>query len=93
MTSEPKSMLIFIILASSRCTPVVTVVQIKEKIESLAAAKTVLLSLWEDRQVEYEHCLDTQQFIKEAQQAGAWIALREAFLANEELGVSMGVCI
>ena len=57
--------------------------------EQLDAAREVLLTTWEARQMEFEHCKDTQLFCKEAQQAEAWIALREAFLANDDLGVSV----
>lgn len=47
-----------------------------------------LVELWEMRQGEYEENLDLQLYHRDAEQAEAWIASREANLLNEDYGVS-----
>ncbi|XP_032452714.1 spectrin alpha chain isoform X2 [Nasonia vitripennis] len=59
------------------------------KLESLAADKASLLELWEKRRILYEQCMDLQLFYRDTEQADAWMAKQEAFLANEDLGDSL----
>ena len=59
------------------------------KLESLQADKASLLELWEKRRILYEQCMDLQLFYRDTEQADAWMAKQEAFLANEDLGDSL----
>ncbi|XP_053988880.1 spectrin alpha chain isoform X1 [Hylaeus anthracinus] len=59
------------------------------KLNSLAEDKQSLLSLWEKRRILYEQCMDLQLFYRDTEQADAWMAKQEAFLANEDLGDSL----
>merc|ERR1712223_512113 len=54
-----------------------------------AEEKTSLLSLWEERRILYEQCMDLQLFYRDAEQADTWMAKREAFLDNQDLGDSL----
>ncbi|XP_043463580.1 spectrin alpha chain [Leptopilina heterotoma] len=63
--------------------------EVARKLESLADDKTALLSLWEKRRILYEQCMDLQLFYRDTEQADAWMAKQEAFLANEDLGDSL----
>ena len=62
---------------------------VKEKLLVLAEEKTSLLSLWEERRILYEQCMDLQLFYRDTEQAGAWMAKQEAFLDNQDLGDSL----
>jgi len=62
---------------------------VREKLVSLAEEKTALLSLWEERRILYEQCMDLQLFYRDTEQAGAWMAKQEAFLDNQDLGDSL----
>ena len=62
---------------------------IKEKLIVLADEKTALLSLWEERRILYEQCMDLQLFYRDTEQAHAWMAKQEAFLDNQDLGDSL----
>ena len=53
----------------------------------LEASHHELKEIWEQRKEEFEQNLDIQIFRRDAEQAEAWIAFREAFLGNEDLGV------
>ncbi|XP_012266103.2 spectrin alpha chain isoform X2 [Athalia rosae] len=63
--------------------------EVERKLESLAADKASLLNLWEERRILYEQCMDLQLFYRDTEQADAWMAKQEAFLANEDLGDSL----
>lgn len=63
--------------------------EIQEKLGALESDKSSLLSLWEDRRILYEQCLDLQLFYRDTEQADTWMAKQEAFLANEDLGDSL----
>ena len=62
---------------------------VKEKLVTLSEEKTALLSLWEERRILYEQCMDLQLFYRDTEQAGAWMAKQEAFLDNQDLGDSL----
>ena len=62
---------------------------VKEKLVTLSEEKTALLSLWEERRILYEQCMDLQLFYRGTEQAGAWMAKQEAFLDNQDLGDSL----
>ncbi|CAG0895460.1 unnamed protein product [Darwinula stevensoni] len=63
--------------------------EVKEKLILLANEKTSLLSLWEERRILYEQCMDLQLFYRDTEQADTWMAKQEAFLANTDLGDSL----
>ena len=44
---------------------------------------------WEDRKQLLTQCYDLQVYEEYAEQADAWLANKEGFLANEDLGVSL----
>ncbi|XP_003743041.1 spectrin alpha chain [Galendromus occidentalis] len=62
---------------------------VKEKLVQLAEEKMALLSLWEERRVLYEQCMDLQLFYRDTEQADTWMAKQEAFLGNTDLGDSL----
>lgn len=64
--------------------------EIKEKLIALSGEKVSLLNLWEERRILYEQCMDLQLFYRDTEQADTWMAKQEAFLANEDLGDSLG---
>ncbi|XP_011311624.1 spectrin alpha chain isoform X1 [Fopius arisanus] len=63
--------------------------EVARKLDSLAEDKSSLLALWEQRRILYEQCMDLQLFYRDTEQADAWMAKQEAFLANEDLGDSL----
>ncbi|XP_066994168.1 spectrin alpha chain isoform X2 [Anabrus simplex] len=63
--------------------------EVKDKLVVLASEKTSLLSMWEERRILYEQCMDLQLFYRDTEQADTWMAKQEAFLANEDLGDSL----
>jgi len=63
--------------------------EIAEKLNYLEDEKTFLLSLWEDRRILYEQCMDLQLFYRDTEQADTWMAKQEAFLENQDLGDSL----
>ncbi|XP_026684497.1 spectrin alpha chain-like [Diaphorina citri] len=62
---------------------------IREKLRNLENDKTHLLTLWEERRILYEQCMDLQLFYRDTEQADTWMAKQEAFLSNEDLGDSL----
>ncbi|XP_063696613.1 spectrin alpha chain [Culicoides brevitarsis] len=63
--------------------------EVQEKLGALESDKKSLLTLWEDRRILYEQCMDLQLFYRDTEQADTWMAKQEAFLANEDLGDSL----
>uniref|UniRef100_A0A1W7R9J9 Spectrin alpha chain n=1 Tax=Hadrurus spadix TaxID=141984 RepID=A0A1W7R9J9_9SCOR len=63
--------------------------EVKEKLTVLSSEKQSLLSVWEERRILYEQCMDLQLFYRDTEQADTWMAKQEAFLANEDLGDSL----
>ncbi|XP_064623906.1 spectrin beta chain, non-erythrocytic 2-like isoform X3 [Lineus longissimus] len=53
---------------------------------SLQDAQNLLNDTWEERYLLLKQCSDLQDFKEAAEQADAWLASKEAFLANEDLG-------
>jgi len=47
-----------------------------------------LHSTWTKRQALFSQCHELQVFLRDAEQRDGWIGTQEAFLANEDLGVS-----
>lgn len=44
---------------------------------TLASEKQSLLSLWEERRILYEQCMDLQLFYRDTEQADTWMAKQE----------------
>ncbi len=44
---------------------------------TLANEKTSLLDLWEQRRILYEQCMDLQLFLRDTEQADAWMTKQE----------------
>ncbi|XP_052790870.1 spectrin alpha chain-like isoform X12 [Mya arenaria] len=63
--------------------------EVREKLQTLSSEKNSLHELWEERRILYEQCMDLQLFIRDTEQADAWMTKQEAFLANEDLGDSL----
>ena len=62
--------------------------QIEERVAELDESWQTINRTWEDRKQMLTQCYDLQVYEEYAEQADAWIASKEAFLANEDLGVS-----
>ena len=62
---------------------------VTEKLKVLSQEKSSLLTLWEERRILYEQCMDLQLFYRDTEQADTWMAKQEAFLENEDLGDSL----
>ncbi|KAK7505097.1 hypothetical protein BaRGS_00003667 [Batillaria attramentaria] len=63
--------------------------EVREKLGVLESEKRSLLELWEERRILYEQCMDLQLFVRDTEQADAWMTKQEAFLVNEDLGDSL----
>ena len=51
--------------------------EVKEKLSQLDSEKTSLLSMWEERRILYEQCMDLQLFYRDTEQADTWMAKQE----------------
>jgi len=63
--------------------------EVAEKLITLSTEKQNLLTIWEERRILYEQCMDLQLFYRDTEQADTWMAKQEAFLSNEDLGDSL----
>ncbi|XP_012372086.2 LOW QUALITY PROTEIN: spectrin alpha chain, erythrocytic 1-like, partial [Octodon degus] len=63
--------------------------EIKEKMKTLADNWVALRALWEERQQQYQQCLDFHLFCRDREQVDSWMSRQEAFLENEDLGNSV----
>ena len=57
----------------------------------LASSHAELKAGWEGQREELEQNLDTQMFKRDAEQAEVWIAMREALLNSDDIGVRRSV--
>lgn len=62
---------------------------IQGRLDSLAAQREALQSLWEQRRVQFEQGHELQLFLRDAEQIEGWIAGQEAALQSSELGDSL----
>ncbi|VDO10046.1 unnamed protein product, partial [Brugia timori] len=60
--------------------------EVRDKLTHLAQEKASLLSLWEERRILYEQCMDLQLFYRDTEQAETWMTKQETFLSNDDLG-------
>lgn len=63
--------------------------EIDEKLSELSDERARLESLCQQKHDVYKQWLEFQLFMRDAEQADAWITKQEAFLANEQLGDSL----
>ncbi|VDO46402.1 unnamed protein product, partial [Onchocerca flexuosa] len=63
--------------------------EVRDKLTHLAQEKASLLTLWEERRILYEQCMDLQLFYRDTEQAETWMTKQEAFLSNDDLGDSL----
>lgn len=61
---------------------------IRETVSHLDESWTQLNETWEERKQLLTQCYDLQVYEEYAEQADAWLATKDAFLANEDVGVS-----
>lgn len=55
----------------------------------LESERNALITLWNERRVLYDQCMDLQLFYRDTEQADTWMAKQEAFLANDDVGDSL----
>ncbi|XP_033114838.1 spectrin alpha chain, non-erythrocytic 1-like isoform X3 [Anneissia japonica] len=63
--------------------------QIEEKLQMLKHEREELDKAWTVRRIQLDQCLELQLFLRDCEQAEAWMASREAFIANKEVGGSL----
>ena len=59
-----------------------------EKMKHIEEGYEQLLDTWERRQDDYQKALNYLIFMRDAEQAEMWIVSQEAFIGNEDVGVS-----
>ncbi|KAG8237737.1 hypothetical protein J437_LFUL016676, partial [Ladona fulva] len=62
---------------------------IEPSLALLADLRRKLIAAWEERRQALAHAHQLQVFLEQAQQADEWLASKEAFLANDDLGDSL----
>lgn len=62
--------------------------EIQSRLQGLQDEHTKLRETWKKRQELFSQCYELQVFLRDAEQRDAWIGTQEAFLSNEDLGVS-----
>ena len=65
--------------------------EIKARLSSMEDEHNALLENWRKRQELFSQCHELQLFLRDAEQRDAWISTKEAFLANQDLGVSLSL--
>lgn len=50
---------------------------VSENLGNLINEKSSLLTLWEERRILYEQCMDLQLFYRDTEQADTWMAKQE----------------
>ena len=66
--------------------------EIQTRLVGLREEHARLHKVWQQRQDLFSQCYELQVFMRDAEQRDAWISTQEAFLANEDLGVSLMLC-
>ncbi|KAJ8962237.1 hypothetical protein NQ318_018209 [Aromia moschata] len=60
--------------------------KIKENVEKLKDLQDSILVAWEERKQELTHEYDVQDFKEQVKQLNSWLAAKEAFLNNDDVG-------
>lgn len=63
--------------------------EVKESLDYLQKLRMGLVEAWEDRREKLMQAYHLQQFKEQADQADGWLATKEAFLNNDDLGESL----
>jgi spectrin beta len=63
--------------------------EIQRVVKQLDTTKLALNGAWDKRHHLLTQCHDLQVFKETAEQADSWLGTKEAFLANEDVGVSV----
>lgn len=63
--------------------------EILTRLGSLAEEHSRLMDTWQKRQELFSQSHTFQLFLRDAEQRDTWISTQEAFLSNEDLGVSV----
>ena len=61
----------------------------EEELSHLEELRRTLNSAWDERKTKLNQALQWQLFKEQAEQAESWLASKEAFLNNDDLGVSI----
>lgn len=61
----------------------------EDELSHIEELRRTLNSAWEERRTKLNHALQWQLFKEQAEQAENWLASKEAFLNNDDLGVSL----
>ncbi len=67
--------------------------EIQSRLRHLGEERDKLQTTWTNRQDMFVQCHELQLFLRDAEQRDAWLTTQEAFLANEDLGVSVCMCV
>ena len=62
--------------------------EIQSRLQGMEDEHARLQETWAKRQELFSQCYELQVFLRDAEQRDAWIGTQEAFLSNEDLGVS-----
>ena len=62
---------------------------IESRLRGLEEEHGKLHDTWKKRQGLFSQCYELQVFLRDAEQRDGWLGTQEAFLANEDLGVSV----
>ena len=63
--------------------------EVKGMVKQLDSTRLALGGAWDRRSKLLTQCHNLQMFKETAEQADAWLATKEAFLANEDVGVCL----
>ena len=63
--------------------------EIQSRLQGLQDEHNKLHETWTKREELFNQCHELQLFLRDAEQRDAWIGTQEAFLSNEDLGVSL----
>lgn len=67
--------------------------EIESRLRSLGEEHEKLKMTWTKRQDVFVQCHELQLFLRDAEQRDTWLTTQEAFLSNDDLGVSVwAVC-
>jgi len=53
------------------------------QLHTLSSEKSSLHELWEERRILYEQCMDLQLFIRDTEQADAWMTKQEVHTTRD----------
>ncbi len=66
--------------------------EVESRLRSLSEERDKLQTTWTSRQDMFVQCHELQLFLRDAEQRDTWLTTQEAFLSNDDLGVSVCTC-